>query len=130
MSALSRNTTETRKMIKSIATLTGLDPKAVETVIKTQELYILQEVLTQYKNNKEEVPSIELPYIGELKMFPITYKNRTDIPDNAAVRVKLYPDDKFKRRIRKSMFQEKDFLTEQALDSYKDTFVQRFQSLI
>ncbi|AMM44952.1 hypothetical protein SP15_154 [Bacillus phage SP-15] len=130
MTRLSRNNSETREMIKSLSTLTGLDPKAIETVLVAQELYIQHQVYLKYKANPEEPPEIELPYLGSLKMFPINYKNRSDVTDNAAARVKFYPENQFKRRLRKSMYQEKNFLIEHSLESFKDHFVQKFKSLI
>lgn len=130
MAKTSRTSTIIRDNVKSLSTLTGVDPKVVENILVAQELLIQYQIYQQYKNNPEEIPEIYLPYLGNLKMFPIKYKNRDDVPNNAATRINFYPDDKFKRRVRRSMYQERNYLIDHTLENFKDHFVQKFKSLI
>lgn len=130
MARLSKNENATREMVKDISVLTDLDPKIVETVLLAQELHIQHQTYSVYKDDPEDPPEIELPYLGTLKMFPIIYKRRDDIKGNAATRVKFYPTENFKTRLRKSMYQDNDFLADHTLKSFKDHLIGRFKSLI
>ncbi|PJZ19152.1 hypothetical protein CEW46_24690 [Bacillus cereus] len=127
----SQNDVRTDEFIREVAKLVGVDEEFIRKVYKAQELLLYHQARQSHQENPDdEMIDLELPFIGNLKIYKVNYRNRTDVKNDAALRTKMYPCEVFRKRLRSSVYDNKDFLLDSALATHKGLVVNKFRSMI
>lgn len=133
----SQNTKDTHEYIIMLSKLTSLPEDVVATVLEGQSLCmqhrIYEKGMEDRENGIRETFSIEVPYIGTLRVTPKKYESRDNYEvqmDGGVIKTSFTPLEKFLWISRQSYFGEQDPLIEHALKKYEGIILDKYKNLL